>query len=246
MMNGLEEQLEALPDQRINKLNIGDFVQNATWKELLIELVDKKRLDPWDLNIEQMVEGYIEAIRRMKVLDLRVPANVILAASILLRMKSESFNIFLLQENIEQDGPDGPLPVLVRPEVDVSGLTARARLQPHRKITLQELIGALDAAIKAEEKRKVYVSEMQIPLSISVSEDIDKRIADLYAKIRADADRLGMTTLDSMRPVFNGPESFVQDLFIPLLFLAHKGSISLIQEEFFNDIVIKLTGARLG
>lgn len=245
-MNGLEEQLEALPDQRISKLDIEDFVQNATWKELLVELVGKKRLDPWDINIEQMVEGYIEVIKRMKVLDLRVPANVILAASILLRMKSESFNIFLLQDNVEQEGPDGPLPALVRPEVDVSGLMARARLQPHRKITLQELIDALDSAIKVEEKRKVYMSEMQIPLSISVGEDIDKRIADLYARIKADADRLGMTTFDSMRPAFSGSEAVVQDLFIPLLFLAHKGSVSLMQEEFFNDIVIKLTGARLG
>src|SRR5208283_699572 len=126
------------------ELDLQEFVQNATWRELLVELVSSNRLDPWDIDIEKVVDGYLGAIRKMKVLDLRVPANMVLAASILLRMKSDSLPIFAIQEEapMEEQLLAGPR---VRPEVEQ--LVPRGRMQPSRKVTLSELLSALDQAM---------------------------------------------------------------------------------------------------
>jgi chromatin segregation and condensation protein Rec8/ScpA/Scc1 (kleisin family) len=53
------------------QLNLQEFVKNATWRELLIELVDTSQLDPWDIDIIKVVDSYIAAIRKMQVMDLQ-------------------------------------------------------------------------------------------------------------------------------------------------------------------------------
>lgn len=68
-------------------LNLQEFVRNATWRELLVDLIDENKLDPWDIDIIKVVDSYVSAVRKMQIMDLHIPANIILAASILLRMK---------------------------------------------------------------------------------------------------------------------------------------------------------------
>lgn len=218
------------------QLNIASFVTNVTWKELLLEMLDTKQLDPWDIDISAMVDGYISVVRQMKILDLRVPANIILAASILLRMKSDGFSVFeepVEEMPIDQNGLEQRIP----PEIP--NLIQKNRLQPHRKITLTELMDALGAAIKQEEK-KMYIKELDAPIQISVSQDIDARIENLYTKINRHIDHLKMTTFNILSTEYQTTESKLLDLFIPLLFLAQSAKVNIIQEEFFGELIIKL------
>lgn len=225
-----------VPEERISKLDIEDFVQSATWRELLIELVENKRLDPWDIDISEMLDGYIEVIKRMKVLDLRVPANVILAASILLRMKSESLAIaYTRQEEAMEEAPQGA----ARPAVEVPSLLMN-RAQPGRKITLQELIDALDSAMKVEDTRKRHIEEIQLPISITIADDIDSRTGSVHAMLRSKADRLGMATFSALAQGFATVEDRLLKLFVPLLYLAQNDIITLAQEELFGEIIIRL------
>ena len=222
-------------DGKISKgLDIGEFVQNTTWREMLIEMVDTKRLDPWDINITEMVEGYIELIMKMQKLDLRLPANIILAASILLRMKSESLEIF----SAFNENEDVPLELPARQNVDIPALLLKSRQQPHKKVTLQELLDALDSAMKFEEKRKTFRSEMEAPINIIVGNDIDERIEETYKLLLSKSDKLGMATFNFLTKEFPTNEERLLNLFIPLLFLFQKNKINLIQEEFFGEIVI--------
>jgi segregation and condensation protein A len=223
--------------ERVSKLDIEDFVQNATWRELLVELVESKKLDPWDIDISRMLDAYIDVIRKMKVLDLRVPANVILAASILLRMKSES--LASLYEETEE-APEPEEEAAGRPAVEVPSLITRLRVQPSKKITLQELMEALDGAMKAEDRRTTYMREMQMPISITVSEDIDSRTDAVYGIIMKGKDRLGMATFSGLAANFATMEERLLNLFVPLLFLAQNELITLQQEEFFGEIIIRL------
>lgn len=48
-------------------------------------LVEEGKLDPWDVDISALARAYLEEIRRMELLDLRVPARAVLAASFLLK-----------------------------------------------------------------------------------------------------------------------------------------------------------------
>ncbi|MEJ5339589.1 MAG: segregation/condensation protein A [Aquificaceae bacterium] len=56
---------------------------------LAYRLVEEGRLDPWDVDISALARAYMEEIRRHELLDLRVPARAVLAASFLLKKQTE-------------------------------------------------------------------------------------------------------------------------------------------------------------
>ncbi len=235
MGDGMEVRLQ-VPEERISKLDIEEFVQSATWRELLIELVDSNRLNPWDIDISKMLEGYLAVIKKMRVLDLRVPANIILAASILLRLKSESLRERPPEQEEVAEQEFG------RPAAEVPLLFNKMRQQPARKITLQELMAELETAMKIEEKRRHYTEELQAPIRITVMDDIDERRASVLALLNASADRLGMATFSALAAGFQGMDERLLKLFIPLLFLANDQVVTLEQEEVFGEIIVRLRG----
>jgi len=56
---------------------------------LAYKLVEEGKLDPWDVDIVMLANAYLEEINKAKLLDLRVPAKAVLAASFLLKKKIE-------------------------------------------------------------------------------------------------------------------------------------------------------------
>ena len=74
-------------------VDLEHLVKQPTWKEMLLDLVVKEQLDPWNIDIGLIAEKYVKHIREMQTLDLHIPANLILAASILLRFKSDAVRL---------------------------------------------------------------------------------------------------------------------------------------------------------
>jgi chromatin segregation and condensation protein Rec8/ScpA/Scc1 (kleisin family) len=178
----------------------------------------------------------------MKVLDLHVPANIILAASILLRMKSETFKVFDIPEPVEDTAE---LPGEPRIIPDVQPLVPRLRLQPNRHVTLYELMSALDEVMKMKEKRELFIQASSTPMQFYINEeDIDQKIEIIYNLVQARADKTGMTTFAYLSSNFDHSEKILLDLFVPLLFLAHKQRIIIMQEKFFDEILIKVSGGK--
>ncbi len=224
--------------QEGRQLSMEEFVKEATWRELLVELVETNQLDPWNIDIQKVVDGYIDAVKRMKVLDLHVPANIILAASILLRLKSDTLNVFEIPEPEEVYEPTAPR---VIPEVPP--LIPRLRMQPNKRVTLTELMVALDDAIKLKQKRELLIKEHNIPMQFTINkEDIDQKIEHVLEMVKGNLDKEGITTFANLANTFSNTESILLDLFIPLLFLAHKDRIAIAQERFFDEIFIRVSG----
>lgn len=228
----------ALQDRGSANVDLVNLVNTeATWKELLIELVDKNQLNPWDIDIIEIVDKYVDTVKRMKVIDLRVPANIILAAAILLRLKS---SILSLEEELqESDAEEVPVS---RPVIVVDGLNLRLRVPPKRRISLKELIEALDEAIKLKEQRIARInSPLSIPLEI-LTFDIEVESDRVYKILSKNLDRSRMTTFSHMSTLEEFKDVLLE-LFIPLLFLEHSGRVSLIQERFFEEIIIAMPKA---
>ena len=225
-------------------INIPEFVKSATWRELLVELVESEKLDPWDIDIVKVVDSYVKAVRKMQVMDLHIPANIILAASILLRMKSDTIN--MLQVDTMSEPDEEPQATRILP--DVPALMPRLRLQPRRKVTLNELMDALNDAIKINEQREFITRSRTEPISITISkDDIDEKVNVTYALVKNNADKEGMATFAALSKGFSSIEGILLNLFVPLLFLAQRGDVLLMQDEFFNEIFVKLCyGADLG
>ena len=218
-------------------LNLQEFVKLATWRELLVELVEKSEINPWDIDIEKIAEEYINAIKKMQLSDLHIPANMILAASILLRMKSESIVMFNQEDEAIED-----IQQSLRSRPEVEDLIPRIRMQPNRKITFNELMSALGDALKAGERREMRAIENSKPLDIVIDrDDIDEKIKEVYNLILKSSDKEGVSIYGDLEKYYGSRQEAIFNLFVPLLFLAKKGEIDLIQETFFNQIFIRLT-----
>ena len=225
--------------------NLEEFIKNATWKELLIHLVETNKLDPWNINISEIVEKYTDTIKKIKMLNLIIPANMVLAASVLLRIKSDTISI-----------ADTSVEEVSNPEEDESGsiyverpnlepLVFKIRPAPSRKITLEELMQALDQSIKKEIKREETLKESNIVLEFKVDRsDIDKKIDSAYQLIKGNADSYGVAMFSNLSRNFEDKSTILLDLFVPMLFLAKYRRVSISQEEFFGDIMIKLNESK--
>jgi segregation and condensation protein A len=225
-------QLEELKDSH-QKIDIIDFVKDATWKDILMELVRKNKLDPWSIDIVEVIDKYLELVKTLKVMDLRVPANIILAAAILLRLKSEVVGI--TEEVIEQDEE----PQVSRPAVQIEDLIPKLRPPMKRRISLNELIEAMDEAMKIREtrsNRQVNTISMPIPFT---HRDIEEEIEKVYNVITKNADKKGMITFAQLIRALN-TTNVLLELFIPVLFLASKQRLQLLQSAFFGEIIIAL------
>ena len=60
----------------------------VTWQSLLYELVKKEGMNPWDINISLLTRKYIDIIKTLKELDFRISGKIVLAAALLLKIKS--------------------------------------------------------------------------------------------------------------------------------------------------------------
>ncbi len=235
----MRRQTEAemvVPMPRKTGFDIEQLVLSATWKELLISLVETNKLDPWDIDISGIVDNYISVVREMRLMDLSVPANIIFAASVLLRLKSSTMPLF---GEVDEKGLEDVAPY-ERVIPDVPELVPRSRHAPRRRVTLNELMEALEDALKIESRREEYfrVAETPLPFVIDVS-DMEEKMKSTYSMVLSNIDRYKMVSFDSLSKLVDS-ESVLSYLFVPLLFLAQEGKILLIQEVFFGEILIKL------
>ena len=58
--------------------------------EMLVDLVISDEMDPWQIDIAEIASRFLEKVREMVDLNLRLSGKTLLASSVLLRMKSES------------------------------------------------------------------------------------------------------------------------------------------------------------
>src|SRR3989344_1782600 len=90
------ENEEAVP---IKQQQIHDILFNREigWQDIIYDLINTEQLNPWDINISILTEKYLIKIQELEEADFFVSSKVLLAASFLLRIKSE----ILLNEYIK-------------------------------------------------------------------------------------------------------------------------------------------------
>jgi len=201
--------------------------------DILLQLVQMGKVDPWNIDIVDLTEKYIQRLREMKELDLRVSARAILAASILVRMKSEAL-LYEEEENGEEEKEE-------RIRVEVEPLAPPLR-RVERYYTFDDLIEALmDALEEAERrkprKRKREEIEEEVFVVDDFRVDIEKHVNRLYEIVR----RLYEETKKPIRfwdLVFDPTPKYIARTFLYLLFLANMGKVDLLQEEPFGEIFV--------
>ena len=62
--------------------------EEITWQSILFNLVTKEQMNPWDIDIATLSKKFMDMLKKLKEMDFSVSGKIILAAALLLRLKS--------------------------------------------------------------------------------------------------------------------------------------------------------------
>ena len=218
-----------------------EIVENPDWKSLLTDIVKADGMDPWNIDVTIMAGKYLDKIRAMKKIDFRVPANAILCSSILIRFKSDCWELYP-QEEFEDKLEDDHWEYIIDgqrvPDLDP------ARRITRRRITIDDLITAVETVMEKERKRAMRQRErLEIPqelmnIAFEDTEDFEKSVDDVYKRVLASADSQKMSSFSQI--VQGNTRTDTITTLLPLLHLATRGEVAVAQEDIFGEILIYL------
>ena len=147
-------------DDRIDQNQFFDLItsEELSWQSIIYDLIKTEQLDPWDIDLAVLAEKYVQTIQQLEDADFFISSKVLLACSLLLRLKSEILINSYIQDlnNALYGRKDEKRYELERIEInkdELPTLTPRTPMARHRKVTLKELMSALDHAITTENRR---------------------------------------------------------------------------------------------
>jgi len=243
-----KEDLKQFRQEEIHELL---FNREIGWQEIIYDLINTEQLDPWDVNITILTDKYLEKISKLEEADFFVSSKVLLAAALLLRIKSE----MLLNKHLKSidevlfGGENKKVTVSERIELDeeIPELIPRSPMPRFKRVSLDELMEALNKAIVTENRRikkeivnRNALRETGISLPKKQSVSIKDKITKIHIGLK-DYFKLNRNTNKISYTGFIGTEKEERILsFYPLLHLENQQKIWLAQENHFDEIYIWL------
>ena len=227
---------------------IYDLILNEdeiTWQSIIYDLVKTEEMDPWDINISLLSEKYLVKIRELQEFNFFISGRIVLAASLLLRIKSvrlleQDFADFdnLLFSQDEENLLTDDLEQGSKFKGEVPDLLIKTPLARKRKVNLNDLMKALEQALEVQNKRLIRKEDEKIIREIpSIRKiDVSALIKRLYAKITSLFSSKQTITFRELLPSEKREDKVVT--FLPLLHLENQGKINLTQNEPFGEIFI--------
>lgn len=223
-----------------------------TWQSIIYDLVKSEEMNPWDIDISLLSQRYLETIKQLKEMNFGVSGKVILASAILLKLKSYK----LVEEDIARfEAIINPPEEFIPDDLNNLNLDALEENkiivipkmpQPRRrKVSLQDLIGALQKALQVDQRRTLRKTEYHDFPEVRIPEkkvNINDLISQVYSKI-LDLFKIHKTlTFTKLIPSQRKEDKI--STFVPLLHLDHQRKIDLFQQQHFGEIEIKLRGGQ--
>jgi len=207
--------------------------KELTWEGLIRDIVNSEGMDPWDIDISLLVQKYLEALRKIKQMDLKISGKFLLAAAILLKMKAD----YLLRKKEETFQEEKKEEVQIKDNYE---LQPNVPLPKKRKVTIEELISSLRSALVVKERRTIRHKQREVKMKVKIKKiDLGEKIAVLYTRIvsffkKFKTNEITFSTLTPSRQ----REDIIWT-FVPLIHLANKGKIKLRQDEQFGEIYVR-------
>ena len=216
------------------------IIKEQSWEELIYHIVSYEGLNPWDIDIIKLTNSFLKHIEGLKTLDFRIPAKVVLVAAILLKLKSEVLSP--LKEEEEYFPEKSMIDGFEQMREELSKMSLKPPIERHvrRKVTLDELVDALNKAMKVKEKkeRMKRVLGKRLRKEIGEEEDIEMRINELMSDIDGLLMKLKSKKVKFSKIVDKWERDEIVRHFMPLLYLSSRGKVDTEQEEFFKEIFI--------
>ena len=224
---------------------------DITWQSILFNLVTKEEMDPWDIDIALLSKRFFSMVKKLKDMDFRVPGKVILAAAILLRIKSSKLvdedileldQLIASTEDIEDDYildvGDFHNGAIIEDEEEPR-LIPRTPQPRKRQVSIYDLVDALEKALEVRERRvkrapavkNIVLPDKNIDIG-SIITEVFKKITSLFSK--------GHKTITFTQLIPNETRDGKIFTFIPLLHLTNQRRIDLCQKQHFGEIEIEM------
>jgi len=192
-MSLIEESNRDKPTIKQEQIHDLLFSREIGWQEIIYDLINTEQLDPWNINIVFLTDKYLEKVQQLDEADFFISSKVLLAAAFLLRIKSE----LLLNKYIKSideilfNKKEESKKINERIELDdeIPELVPKSPIPRFKKVTLNELIEALNKAIVTENRRikKIIINKSAV-FESSIS--LPKRKFSIKDKIKEIYDRL--------------------------------------------------------
>jgi segregation and condensation protein A len=255
-----------LPENPVPANAINSISATEGGIEFLIKLAETGEIDPADVDIIDVTDRFLKAIAAAPKENLRQSGKVLFHASVLLRLKAEAllahksdnvddFLDFDSDNGLIYDSQKRPVARQITLEDLEKALVRRAnnRQNRQRKVTLDQLVGALKEAERIERARGdkkskariqmmdfIDVNDVDDILELAHDEDIEVTIQKVD-QILAARMEVGSTLdlLDLIRML--GRRHDWVDAFLAVLFLSNAGKIVLEQTSFYGPLQIVRT-----
>ncbi|MBK3332305.1 segregation/condensation protein A [Persephonella atlantica] len=194
--------------------------------DIVLKLMINGEVDPWNVDIVELADKYLQEIKNMHIPDLRLASKALAAAALLLKMKADALDLGEKEENPEK-------------------IHRKRIFGIKRFYTIDEIAHVLKKYIapviefkpkRKYTRRKPYRRKpktLEIPLFHATLEEtieaLEKQFKDLE----------GFITLSQL----NHPNK--AQAFVALLFLNYEGIINIYQEEEFGEIYIEKNEEKL-
>lgn len=236
----------------ISKEEVYDLIlkRELGWKDIILDLINTEQLDPWDVDLSILADRFFEKIEEYQKMDFFISSNVILAASLLLRLKSELILnkymrgideiLFGTSDKSEQKSSYERIEL----DEELPELVLKTPIPRYKRVTLNELIESLNKAIITENRRikKTIVNQNALRETGIIlpqrKEGISDRMKKLQSRLLAHFEA-NKSHKKIPYDTFIGIEKIERALsFFPLLQLEMNGRVWLDQENVFDEIDI--------
>tara|TARA_Y100000034_G_C6834205_1_gene376825 strand:+ start:57 stop:917 length:861 start_codon:yes stop_codon:yes gene_type:complete len=227
------------------------FGKEIGWQEIIYDLINTEQLNPWDIDITILTNKYMEKLGAFEEENYFVSSKVLLAAALLLRIKSEvllnkyikSIDEILFGKSSSDSEKLKDIEIMEFDE-EIPELFPRSPMPRFKKVTLKELVESLNKAIVTEGKRikkeivrRDAVREASIVLPkkkytiTDKIEEISKKILDYFKKNQKEK-RIAFSKISGK----SKEDKIVS--FIALLHLENQDKIWIEQEIYFGELYI--------
>ncbi|MEM4230472.1 MAG: segregation/condensation protein A [Candidatus Pacearchaeota archaeon] len=236
--------------EKINQEQIFNLItgKEVSWQAIIYDLINTEQLNPWDIDLILLANKYIEKVREMEEANFLVSGKVLLAASFLLRLKAE----ILLEKEIRsldeilfgnKEKENKPLEKIEIDYSEIPEIYPKTPLPRLKKVSLQELMVALNKAISTENRRikrevlKIQVEKQTDFVLPKTKINIKSKIKNLFNKILC---LVKTREKVSYKEIAGEKKEDKISCFLPVLHLDTQKKIYLEQEKHFEDIWIWL------
>jgi len=191
--------------------------------DIILKLVLKGEIDPWNIDITVLAEKYLEEVKKMNIPDFQTVSKVLIVAALLLKMKAESLKIEDEEENEDKTSRKRLFGIKRFYTIEELAMILKEYTQP----PLDYSPPKRSPSQKRERNSAKKIKKFDYQLHRASLEEAIKFIEDYLKEV------LQVIKFSE----FNFPDK--TQAFVALLFLNYDNKINLYQEEHFGEIYIE-------